>query len=153
MAGVVAEAGAGVVLMHMQGTPLTMQAAPDYRNVVGEVAAFLAGQGRRAASAGIAAECLVFDPGIGFGKTLEHNLSLLRSLGPCVVADRPTLVGVSRKGFLARASGAENLAQRLWPTVALTALLRQQGVRLFRVHDVAANAAALRMVEAVLDAE
>ena len=152
MAEVAAETGSGVILMHMQGTPLTMQLAPSYGNVVQEVAAFLGERQRYAQSAGVPAECLAFDPGIGFGKTLEHNLSLLRHLEACSVTDRPTAVGISRKGFLSRAAGTEAMAERLWPTLGLTALLRQKGARIFRVHDVRANVAALRVVESVLSA-
>ena len=152
MAEVAAETGCGVVLMHMQGTPLTMQLAPVYQNVVQEVAAFLGERQRYAQSVGIPAECLAFDPGIGFGKTLEQNLSLLRHLEACAVPDRPTAVGISRKGFLARVTGTDDMAERLWPTLALTALLRQKGARILRVHDVRANVAALRIAEAVLSA-
>ena len=153
MAEVVAETGSGVILMHMQGIPSTMQDAPSYQNVVEEVAAFLCERQQHALAAGIPSECLAFDPGIGFGKTLEHNLSLLRHLEACIVTDRPMAVGVSRKGFLARVARTEPMAERLWPTLGLTTLLRQKGARILRVHDVRANVAALRVAEAVLAAD
>ena len=152
MAETIAGTGAGLIIMHMQGTPMTMQTAPSYQNVVTEIAAFLAARQKHAISVGIAPECLAYDPGIGFGKTLEHNLSILKHLDQCGVEGRPTLIGFSRKGFLARLSAVETMADRLWPTVALTALSRQHSARIFRVHDVAANVAALRAVEAVLAA-
>lgn len=148
MAGVVRAAGAGAVLMHMQGDPRTMQSAPAYGDVAGEVRAFLEEACAAAVSAGIARECLAVDPGIGFGKTLEHNLELLRRLDALGRAGRPVVLGVSRKGFLAKIAPGED---RLAPTLAITAYARQKGVRVFRVHDVGSNAAALRAVEALAD--
>ena len=153
MAEVAADTGSGVILMHMQGTPLTMQLAPSYGSVVREVATFLCERQKFALAAGIRPECLAFDPGIGFGKTPEHNLSLLRHLETCTVPDRPTAVGVSRKGFLSRVGGTDAMAERLWPTLGLTALLRQKGARILRVHDVRANVAALRITEGVMSAD
>ena len=153
MAEVVAQAEVGLILMHMQGTPVTMQAAPSYQDVIGEVAAFLEERQRAALAAGISPDCLAFDPGIGFGKTDAHNLSLLRYLDRCAAPARPVLVGVSRKGFLSRVSGVESMPERLWPTLAATVLARQRGARIFRVHDVRANVAVLRMAEAVLEAD
>lgn len=150
MAGVVARAGAGVVLMHMQGTPASMQQAPVYADVVAEVRAFLAECLAAALSAGIAPECIALDPGIGFGKTAAHNLSLLRALETLPAGGRPLVLGVSRKAFLAAWAGTAALADRLGPTVALTAWARIKGTRVLRVHDVRANVAALRTVEAIL---
>lgn len=151
LAGVVAEFNAGLILMHMQGDPRTMQHAPRYGDVFAEVAAFLDERRAHAVSAGIAPDCIALDPGIGFGKTVEHNLSLLRNLDALATLESPLVLGVSRKSFLARVSGAETMSERLWPTVALTALLRQKGARIMRVHDVRPNLAALQMAEALLE--
>lgn len=150
MAGIIARSGAGVVLMHMHGSPQTMQQNPTYQNVVTEVRAFLEKRLAVAREAGIARECIAFDPGIGFGKTVEHNLTLLRDLDRFVAQDRPLVVGVSRKAFLARVIDAQTVPERLWPTVALSAMLRERGARVLRVHDVHPNVAALRIAEAVM---
>jgi dihydropteroate synthase len=149
MGETVARAGAGVVLMHMQGTPQTMQDRPTYGDVVAEVREFLSTRFDAALAAGIAPECIALDPGIGFGKTPEHNLALLRHLGALRVGNCPLVLGVSRKGFLAGFAGASAAADRLWPTVALTALAREKGADVLRVHDVRPNLAALRVAEAL----
>ena len=151
MAELAAGSRVGVVLMHMQGDPRTMQRAPHYEDVGREVAAFFEERRRHALAAGIDASCLAFDPGIGFGKTVDHNLTLLRELATLVPPCSPLLLGVSRKSFLGRMAGTEEMSERLWPTLALTALLRREGARVFRVHDVRANLAALRVAEALLD--
>lgn len=150
MTAVVARTGAGVVIMHMQGSPRTMQQAPHYDDVVAEVRAFFARQYEHATRAGIAPEAIVFDPGIGFGKTLDHNLTLIRALDQLSIDGRPVLLGVSRKSFLGKLVGSDSLADREWPTVALTAYARELGVPLHRVHDVRPNLHALRMTEAIL---
>lgn len=147
MAEVVRAAGAGVVLMHMQGDPRTMQLTPAYRDVCAEVRAHLLAAVEAAEAAGIARECIALDPGIGFGKTVEHNLGLLRGLDSLGLPGRPLVLGVSRKAFLGKISGSDD---RLPATLAITAYARQKGVRAVRVHDVRANAAALRTVEALL---
>lgn len=152
MARVAAQTGAGVVLMHMQGAPRTMQAAPAYSDVVAEVRAALQASMDHARAAGVAEESIVLDPGIGFGKTLEHNLTLLRDPSAFALNGRPVLLGVSRKSFISRVLGTAEMSDRLWPTVALTSLARERGVRILRVHDVQENAHALRMTEAILGA-
>jgi len=152
MAGVCARAGCGVVVMHMQGNPRTMQQAPRYENVVREVAGFFAERHRTLTGLGIGAESLCYDPGIGFGKSLEHNLELLRCLPSLTVAGRPLLLGVSRKSFIGRVLGCDDLESREWPTVAITARARQCGVMIHRVHQVKPNLQALRMIEAILGA-
>ena len=101
-------------------------------------------------AAGIDPEALCFDPGIGFGKTLEHNLALLRGLGDLSIAGRPLLLGVSRKSFLGKILETDDLNAREWPTVAITANAREKGVMLHRVHSVRPNVEALRMTEAIL---
>lgn len=150
MAGLCAAHGCGVVVMHMQGDPRTMQLAPQYGDVVGEVRAFFEERLATLAAAGIDPEALCFDPGIGFGKTVPHNLALLRGLAGLAVGARPLLLGVSRKSFIGRVLGSEEVADRSWPTVALTAWAREAGVRIHRVHEVKPNAEALRMMEAIL---
>lgn len=152
MAGVCAASGCGVVVMHMQGCPRTMQVAPRYADVVAEVRDFFAERMVTLVAAGIAPEALCFDPGIGFGKSLDHNLTLLRALGKIVVADRPLLLGVSRKSFIGKILETDDLEAREWPTIALTANAREHGVMLHRVHSVRENFEALRMTEAILGA-
>jgi dihydropteroate synthase len=146
-----AEQKAAIILMHMQGTPRTMQLAPQYDDVVAEVADFFRQEYERALSCGIDAMAIAFDPGIGFGKTLDHNLELLRNLARLRVHNRPLVVGVSRKAFLGKMIGSPLLSSRLAPTIALTSLLRARGANVFRVHDAKENAAALRTAEAILE--
>jgi dihydropteroate synthase len=142
---------AAFIIMHMQGTPPTMQIAPHYIDVVSEVADFFRQQYTRALECGIDAMAIAFDPGIGFGKTLEHNLELLGNLARLRVHDRPMVVGVSRKAFLGKLIGSSDMADRLAPTVAVTALLRSSGAEIFRVHDVKENLAGLRIAEAIIE--
>ncbi|HJT45700.1 MAG TPA: dihydropteroate synthase [Chthoniobacterales bacterium] len=144
-----AKRNVAVVLMHMQGEPRTMQKNPQYGDVVREVADFFRQQYDRALECGVDPMRLAFDPGIGFGKTLEHNLSLLGNLEQLRVDDRPLMVGISRKSFLGKLLGSNDMAARLAPTVALTAILRARGADIFRVHDVKENVAALRTVQGV----
>jgi len=144
-----AERGAGLIIMHMQGTPRTMQASPHYEDVVAEVRDFFRQQYARALECGIDPMTMAFDPGIGFGKTLDHNLELLRNLAHLRIENQPLVVGVSRKSFLAKILGAAEPGIRLAPTVALTALLRERGANVLRVHDVKPNTAALRTAEAL----
>lgn len=159
MAGVVAQSGAEVVLMHMQGDPQTMQSDPRYGDVVAEVRAFLAERVEHALAAGIARERIIVDPGIGFGKTVEHNLELLDGLSEIVSLGPPVLVGTSRKGFLGRigaeAAGAGEPAsaqERLPGTIATNVLALERGASIFRVHDVAALRDALAVAAATLRA-
>jgi dihydropteroate synthase len=149
MAAVCRAARCGVVVMHMQGEPRTMQQAPFYQDVAAEVAAFLLARRDALVAAGLEADRLCYDPGIGFGKTVAHNLELLRALGRLAPPGRPLLLGVSRKSFLGRVLGTGDLAAREWPTVALTAWAREAGARVFRVHEVRPNVEALRMAEEV----
>lgn len=145
-----AERGAAFIVMHMQGTPRTMQQAPHYDDVVAEVGKFFRQQYTRALECGVDPMAIAFDPGIGFGKTLEHNLDLLRNLPRLRIDDRPLVVGVSRKSFLGKVIGSPEMSDRVAPTIALTALLRERGADVHRVHDVKANAHALRVTEALL---
>jgi len=140
---------AALVLMHMQREPRTMQKDPHYNNVVREVADFFRQQYTCALECGVDPMRLAFDPGIGFGKTLEHNLSLLKNLERLRVNTRPLAVGVSRKSFLGKIVGSNEMRDRRAPTIALTAILRVRGGDIFRVHDVKENVAALRTVEGI----
>lgn len=150
MVAVCAAAGCGVVAMHMQGQPRTMQLSPSYEDVVREVREFFVERHESLTSAGIHPEALCFDPGIGFGKTLDHNLALLRSLDQLAAQGRPLLLGVSRKSFLGQLLGEPAMDAREWPTAALTSLGREKGVLLHRVHNVKANLEALRLTEAII---
>ncbi len=150
MAGVVREAGAGVVLMHMQGTPRTMQEAPVYTDVVAEVRAFLTERMAAAVAAGIPAACVALDPGIGFGKTVDHNVALLRGLPSLAALGRPLLVGVSRKRFLGHLTGRA-VGDRLLPSLVALAFAVAGGARILRVHDVKDSCDAARLA-AILSA-
>jgi dihydropteroate synthase len=150
MRAVVAEFKAGAVCMHMQGNPRTMQNCPSYTDVVAEILAFFKGTVELCRSEAINKEQLAFDPGIGFGKSLEHNLEILRQLPEFHALGRPLVLGVSRKSFLSKLTGSEDLNDRLWPTVALSAYARHHGASVLRVHDVKQNAEAIRMTEAIM---
>lgn len=152
MAEVCAAAGCGVVVMHMQRTPRDMQLAPNYTDVVAEIGEFFAERRAFLLAAGVRDQAIAFDPGIGFGKTLAHNLELLRAGASLAPAGRPLLIGVSRKSMIAKVLGDHRVSARDWPTVALTAWLRERGVMLHRVHEVRGCVDALRMTEAVLAA-
>jgi dihydropteroate synthase len=145
-----AQRNAAFIIMHMQGDPRTMQIEPHYVDVVTEVADFFRQQYARALECGVDPMAIAFDPGIGFGKTLEHNLELLRNLERLRVHDRPLVVGVSRKSFLKKLIGSSEMSDRLAPTVAFTSLLRASGANVFRVHDVKENVAALCAAEKLL---
>lgn len=149
MAALVAERGAGVVLMHMRGEPATMQALATYTDVAGEVARELAAAVDRALAAGIRPGAIVVDPGIGFAKTAEQNLVLLRELGRIVALGYPVLVGPSRKSFIGHVLGLPP-AERLEGTIAACVLALIAGARLFRVHDVAPVRRALSVGDAIL---
>jgi dihydropteroate synthase len=148
MAGVVAEAGVPVCLMHMQGTPRTMQNDPRYADVVGEVSEFLLERAGHAEAAGIDRGLICIDPGIGFGKTIEHNLTLLRDLDRIAALGYPVLVAVSRKRFLGQITGQAE-KQRVAGTVAANLEAFRRGGWMFRVHDVAPNREALLVAAAV----
>jgi len=150
MINVAAETNAGCVVMHMLGNPRTMQADPTYDNVVTEIGAFFEERLATLNAGGVDKESIVFDPGIGFGKTLKHNLELLRHPDRIIVGERPLLLGISRKSLLGTLTGTDQANERDWSTVAVTSLTRELGIPLHRVHDVKANVEALRMIEAML---
>lgn len=144
-----AEQRAGVCLMHMQGNPSTMQVRPHYNDVTQEVTAFLQAQIDACLSEGIAADAIAIDPGIGFGKTLEHSLTLLKDLPRLSLLGFPMLVGVSRKSVVGRILGKE-VHERLYGALGLAALAVSAGARIIRTHDVAATWDAVRCVSAAL---
>ena len=151
MLALVAERGAAIVLMHMQGVPATMQEAPSYGDVVGEVCAFLADRAAAARAAGIAAERVWLDPGIGFGKRRAHNFALLAGLDKVVALGHPVVIGASRKGFLGDLSG-DPVGERLASSLAAAVMAVTRGARVVRVHDVGATRRALTIVDATLHA-
>lgn len=148
MAAAVAPSGAGLVLMHMRGTPATMQSDLRYDDVVAEVAAYLRRRLAAAEAAGIAAERVALDPGIGFGKSAEQSLRLLARTDDLAALGRPLLVGASRKSFLARLLGDAPADRRLEASLAAAALAAFLGARILRVHDVAATARVLKVADA-----
>ena len=150
LAAVCAARGCDVVLMHMQGSPRTMQEAPAYGDVVEDVKGFLAERIDFATGAGIAEDRIWVDPGIGFGKSLEHNLELLRRLGELRDLGRPILVGTSRKTFIGRLTGRD-VDERLGGTIASNVLALRAGADVLRVHDVAQVREAMRVAEAILE--
>jgi dihydropteroate synthase len=143
-----AASGCGLCLMHLQGEPRTMQAAPHYRDVVGEVRAFLLERVAACRSAGIDPARLTVDPGFGFGKNLEHNLTLLRRLPELVADGTPVLVGLSRKSTVGTLTGRQP-GERVYGSVALAVIAALKGARIIRAHDVAATVDALKVVAAV----
>ena len=149
MAGLVAERGCPVVLMHMLGEPKSMQRDPRYENVVREVRDFLVGRVEYAISAGVREENVILDPGIGFGKKLRHNLELLNGLNVFVELGFSVLVGASRKSFLGKILGSDATGGRLFGTVATNVIAYERGATLFRVHDIRANKEALEVAAAV----
>jgi dihydropteroate synthase len=144
-----AQRGAGLVLMHMQGDPRTMQDEPSYDDVVDDVKAFLAERVEAAIGAGVAEDLIWLDPGIGFGKTLDHNLELLRRLGELRELGRPLVVGTSRKSFIGKIDGSA-VGDRLGGTIASSVLAAAEGADVLRVHDVAEMAGAAKVASAIL---
>lgn len=143
-----AASNAGLCLMHMLGEPRTMQAAPQYDNVVDEVSGFLAARMRACRDAGVDAARLAIDPGFGFGKTAAHNLALLKNLAALAVLGAPVVVGLSRKSMLAKITG-RTVESRIPGSVALAAIAVLNGARIVRAHDVAATSDAVRVAAAV----
>lgn len=147
MAAVAAQSGAGVILMHMQGTPRTMQQNPTYEHVVNEVCGYLEARIAFAVQAGIARDRIVADPGIGFGKTLDHNLELLRNLPVLENRCGPLLVGASRKRFIGQITGRTDPTDRLAGSLAVAAWSAAQGAHILRVHDVLDTCDVCRMLD------
>ncbi|MHC4192785.1 MAG: dihydropteroate synthase [Planctomycetota bacterium] len=149
MGELAAERQVPVVLMHMQGTPATMQTEPKYDDVVGEVLRFLLDRAKRAEQLGMPNERIFIDPGIGFGKTMEHNLLILRNIRKFVAAGYRVLVGTSRKSFIGKITGKENPADRLFGTAATIALALAAGASILRVHDVAEMIDVVKLARAI----
>lgn len=145
-----ADSQAGLVVMHMIGTPRTMQQQAEYEDVVADVKSYFEERHRVLSDQGIDPARIVWDPGFGFAKTLEHNLALMNALPDLAVHGRPVLVGVSRKTMISRLLESDEVADRDWPTVALTSQARELGARIVRVHQVQPNVHAMRMTEAIL---
>jgi dihydropteroate synthase len=152
LAGLVADAGADCCLMHMLGEPRTMQLDPRYDDVVYEVRAFLEERLAFAIDQGVPEERVWLDPGIGFGKTVEHNLELLRRLDEIVAIGRPVVIGTSRKSFLGRLVGGRSENERLPGTIATNVIAYERGASVFRVHDVEPVVDALRVAAATVSA-
>jgi dihydropteroate synthase len=150
MLPLIAQTKSALIIMHMQGIPKMMQLEPRYADVVEEISDFFRQQYVRAIGLNIDPMAIAFDPGIGFGKTFEHNLELLARLERLRAHDRPLVVGVSRKSLLGKLIGSSEIRERLVPGLALTSLLRERGADVFRVHDVKENVYALRVTEAIL---
>jgi dihydropteroate synthase len=153
MARLVAEAEVPVILMHIQGTPETMQKEPEYVDVVKEVKEFLIARAEKAQDFGIKKEMIFIDPGIGFGKTIEHNLLLLKHVDEFVATGYRVLIGASRKRFIGQITGKENPADRIFGTAATTALAAAGGVSIVRVHDVAPSVDVVKVTNRILHAE
>ena len=146
---VVRDTGAAYVVMHMQGTPATMQQEPHYGDVVREVGEFFQERLNALRAHGVSSDQIIFDPGLGFGKTTEHNLELLAGLAQFRACERPVLIGASRKAFIGKLSGAGEAADRLPGSLACACEAVAQGAHIIRTHDVAATAQALRLTEAI----
>jgi dihydropteroate synthase len=153
MVGVAAESTAGVVLMHMKGSPQTMQNDPNYGNVARDVGAYLNGRIDFAAQHGVERNRMVIDPGIGFGKTVEHNLALLRELPRLAEYGSPVLVGASRKSFIGHVTGRENPVDRLAGSLGAAAWAVLRGAHILRVHDVIGTCDVCRMLDTLLNGE
>ncbi len=149
MVQVAAKCDAGLVVMHMAGEPKTMQAEPHYDDVVVEVAGYLIAQAAVLEAAGVARERIVLDPGIGFGKTLEHNLALLKGLAQLAALGYPVLIGASRKRFIGELTGVEDPAARVAGSVTAACFAADHGAHIVRVHDVAETVQALRVAAAL----
>jgi dihydropteroate synthase len=150
MLPLVAQRQVPIILMHMQGTPATMQLAPSYSDVVQEVCAFLKERAEAAQSAGIDPANILLDPGIGFGKSLDHNLTLLRRQTELLTLNRPIVIGTSRKKFIGAITNTPEPADRLHGTLATTAWSIANGAAIIRVHDVEPNVQAVRMIGAIV---
>ncbi len=150
MVQVVADTKVGVVLMHMQGTPRTMQLDPTYDDVVADVTRFLLDRAEQVQEAGVAKASICLDPGIGFGKTLDHNLQLLAHLDHLVATGYPILLGTSRKSFLGALTGVDDAAERDVATAATTALAVKAGISVIRVHNIAVSRPVVQVADAIV---
>jgi len=147
------ESGATVCIMHMLGEPRSMQVDPQYKDVVEEVLHWLVARAEEAATSGIPKHQIWIDPGIGFGKTVDHNLSLLKATGEFASSGYPVVIGASRKSFIGKVVGEDDPSNRLPGSLAAALFAAQKGARIIRVHDVAATVQALAVQEAISDAD
>lgn len=152
MLDLVSELKPTVVIMHMQGTPQTMQLNPIYTDCVREIAEFLKHQSEKAMTVGLPKERIIVDPGIGFGKTVEHNLEILRRLREIKALGFPVLIGTSRKSFIGKVLGIDIPSERVWGTAATVAIAIANGADIVRVHDVREMAQVVRMTDAIVRA-
>lgn len=152
MLDLVSELKPTVVIMHMQGTPQTMQLNPTYTDCVREIAEFLKHQSEKAMTVGLPKERIIVDPGIGFGKTVEHNLEILRRLREIKALGFPVLIGTSRKSFIGKVLGIDIPSERVWGTAATVAIAIANGADIVRVHDVREMAQVMRMTDAIVRA-
>ena len=143
----------GLIVMHMAGNPQNMQEKPSYSNVVKDIMKFFTEQLNSCEENGIKKERIIFDPGIGFGKTTEHNLDLLKSVRYLLSLERPIMIGASRKSFISKILKTNDIKEREWPTVALTSYCRELGATIFRVHNSLDNFNAMRMTEAIINSK
>ena len=143
----------GLIVMHMAGNPQNMQEKPSYSNVLEDIMKFFTEQLKRCEENGIKKERIIFDPGIGFGKTTEHNLDLLKSVRYLLSLERPIMIGASRKSFISKILKTNDIKEREWPTVALTSYCRELGGSIFRVHNSLDNFNAMRMTEAIINSK
>lgn len=150
IAKVVAEAGAGLVIMHMKGTPRDMQVNPVYKNLIREILDSLKESIRIAVRSGVSEEAIIIDPGIGFGKAVEHNLEVLNRLGEFKTLSRPICVGTSRKSFIGKALGLEDPKERLAGTLATFAIAIMKGANILRAHDVREALQVSRVTDSVI---
>ncbi len=141
--------GCPIILMHMLGEPATMQKAPHYDDVVGEVKSFFSQRTAAAVSVGVKSDRIILDPGIGFGKTIQHNLTLLARTAELAALGCPLMIGVSRKRFIGEITGAADPAERVWGSMAAAVTCYERGATIFRVHDVAPTVAALKIAAAI----
>jgi len=148
MVDLIAQTGAGIVLMHMQGSPQTMQQAPEYQDVVEDVAVFLSERARYAIERGVAQSQIILDPGIGFGKVLVQNLDVLGQLPRFIQLGYPLLIGPSRKSFIGQLTG-QPVEDRAWGTAAAVAIAVEQGAHILRVHDVGAMRDVVKVAVAI----
>ena len=151
MPGVAASSGAAVTIMHIKGAPRDMQQSPTYTSLVSEILEYLKDSIRIAEDAGVASDKIVIDPGIGFGKTIDHNLTIMKNLEAFRALGKPLLLGTSRKSFIGKATGAD-VADRLTGTAATLAIGVMNGANIVRVHDVKEGVQAARMADAIKNA-
>lgn len=150
MCDVVGRYGSGLILMHMKGTPQTMQASPEYDDLVGEIIDYLKRSIEKARSSGVSEDCIAVDPGIGFGKTVEHNLTILNRLDEFKILDKPICIGASRKSFIGKVLSVANPSDRTSGSLAAAVIAAMKGAKIVRAHDVKETVHAVKIAQSVL---